>query len=109
MSTVEELIESAVAAESEVIQKALLEGGLTSEQLTFGPDVNNLSGSYTQPKAAWDFKYVDKLSPDILLIFLSKMAQAYRKTRHPNITAPLTRAAKDTILLDRYPVHQIPE
>lgn len=74
-----------------------------SDQLTYGPTINGLDGSYEAGAGAWSVHYLQKLSPDLLLIHLSKLAQVYRKTDSTNVSAPISRKFKDLLLKDRYP------
>ncbi len=107
MSIIKDLIAAAKVKESNPIQPGILDGTLSAEQLTHGPEENNLGGKYMQGDGAWDIKFIDKLSPDVLLLFSSRMAQMYQHTNQHNLTQPMTRQAKDILLKERYPVHQL--
>ena len=108
MSTaIQELIAQTKLLEEKTLQPTIAAGSMPIEQLTFGPDENNLGGSYTHGNGVWDIKFLDKLSPDIWMLYLSRAAQMYRQTNQPNLTTPLPRGAKDLILKERYPVHQL--
>ena len=109
MSLINDLIAKSKEAESKSVQSGVLDGTLTIEQLTYGPEANNLGGKYVHGKGAWDIKFVDKLSPDIILLFASRMAQMYLQTDSPNSTRATTRRVKDVLVKEHYPVHQIPQ
>ena len=73
--------------------------------LTFGPFGNNLTQTYAFDKGAWDISLIDKMNSDIVVIFLSKMAQLYRKTNTPTLTLPIHRGIKDMLIKDKFPHH----
>lgn len=73
--------------------------------LTFGPFGNNLSSDYAFDKGAWSINFIDKMSPDIVIIFLSKLSQLYRKTDVPTLSLPIRRNVKDMLVKDNFPHH----
>ena len=105
--SIQALLAAAKANEAKSTQPGVESGALTIEQLTFGPDENNLGGKYVHGPGAWDLKFVDKISPDIMLLFASRMAQVYKRVNHTNVTPPIDRKVKDILLKERYPVHQL--
>jgi len=78
-----------------------------TEQLTYGPQGNNLSWTYNQGAGAWDFFVLDKINSDILLIYMSRTAQMYAALGTGNIEGPLKRNFKDDLLRDKYPVFTV--
>lgn len=92
--------------EAEQSQKDWLEEKTQLEgPMTFGPFGNNLSQSYAFDKGVWDISFIDKMNSDIVIIFLSKMAQLYRKTNKPTLTLPIHRKIKDMLIKDKFPHH----
>jgi len=75
------------------------------ELLTVGPEVNNLSSTYAAGAGVWNLFYLDKTSPDLLLIFQSMLGMVYRKTDETNKTPTIPRRVKDLLLKDKFPVH----
>jgi len=77
------------------------------EQLTYGPGGNNLSWNYSHGAGSWDFFALDKVNSDILLIYMSRMAQMYQVLKTANPGKALTRGFKRDLLIDKYPVFTV--
>lgn len=77
----------------------------TTGSLTYGPFGNNLGSNYAFDKGSWNINFIDKMNSDIVVIFLSKMCQMYRKTSKPTLTLPITRKVKDLLIKDKFPHH----
>lgn len=93
--------------EAQRLEAARSEYSDINEQLTFGPVENNLSGSYSAGKGAWDLHFLDKVSPDLLVVMQSRMAQLYVKTDQPNQSPNIPRRVKDLIIRDFFPVQVV--
>ena len=104
---VKELIDNIKQQEAERIEAARSEFSDINEQLTYGPVENNLSGSYQAGSGVWDLHFLDKISPDLIIVMQSRLGQLYRKTDQPNQTPNITRAVKDLILKDFFPVQTV--
>jgi len=104
---IDSLLTTAKEEEQKRINKARADFADVNEQLTFGPEESTLSGSYAAGKGVWDIHFVDKLSPDVILMYLARMKQMYLAMSQPNQTGPTPRRVKDTILKDLFPVHTI--
>ena len=73
--------------------------------LTYGPFGNNLSQDYAFGQGSWNVNFLDKLNPDIVIIFLSKMCLMYRQANKVTMTLPIRREVKDILLKDNFPHH----
>ena len=80
-----------------------------SEQLTYGPEGNNISWNYLQGNGSFDFFALDKINADILLIYLARSSQMFRKLGAPYVTPGITRRFKEDLLDDKYPVFNVSE
>ena len=99
-----EFLERAKAAEAKKIESALDEYKNNPGRLTHGPEENNLNGNYNQGKGTWDLYLIDRLSPDLVLVYASRLGAMYRKVRTTNLTSPTPKAVKDVLLRDKYAV-----
>tara|TARA_Y100000310_G_scaffold83830_1_gene80471 strand:+ start:945 stop:1289 length:345 start_codon:yes stop_codon:yes gene_type:complete len=75
------------------------------EQLTYGPENNNIGGEAIFTGGVWDVFLCDKYSIDIILLMLSRNAQTYLRGRKANATPPVSRKQKDQLLREAYPTH----
>lgn len=106
MSAISDLIK--IVKANEKIRKersASDELGGSQEQLTHGPLANNLQGSYAANGSRWDMFFCDKMSADIVMLYLSRMAQIYLQTGDMNLTGPIPKKIKDLLVRDYYFVH----
>jgi hypothetical protein len=94
-------------AEADKLSRARSDFADINDQLTIGPDENNLSGAYTAGKGVWDLHFLDKISADVLLVMQSRMGQLYLKTNQPNQTSTIPRRVKDLLVKDFFPVHVV--
>jgi len=101
---IDEFLKNAKEAEARKLEAALDEYKNNPGRLTHGPEENNLNGSYSQGRGTWDLYLIDKLSPDLVLVYSSRLGAMYRKVRRSNLTAPTPRAVKDQLLRDKYAV-----
>ena len=79
--------------------------GGSQEQLTYGPLANNLQGSYGANGSRWDMFFCDKISADIVMVYLGRMSQVYLQTGDMNLTGPIPKKIKDLLVRDYYFVH----
>ena len=94
--------------EEDALRKAETDFLPGQDSLTIGPDINSISGNYSVGPGSWNIHYVDKLSPDIILMYLARMSAMYTKVGSTNRTGPVPRSVKDVLLKDNFYVHTIP-
>ena len=75
------------------------------EQLTYGPENNNLGAEIRFTGGVWDVFMCDKYSIDIILLMLSRYAQTYLRGGKANTMLPVSRKQKDLLLKEAYPTH----
>ena len=103
------LLENIKEDEAEKLATARAAFSDINEQLTFGPVENNLSGTYSAGKGVWDLHFLDRISPDLLIVMQSRLGQLYRKTDQNNQTPNIPRRIKDLIVKDFFPVQVVTE
>ncbi len=83
--------------------------GMDNNRLTYGPSDNEVTASLPINKGAgvWDIHGCIQLSSDIVLMYLSKYAQMYKRCTVGNRSRELPRSIKDKLILDNYPVQHI--
>ena len=99
-----EFLASAKATEAKKLASAMDDFKNHPGRLTHGPEENNLNGSYNQGAGTWDLYLIDQLSPDLVLIYASKLGAMYRKVRSANLASPTPKSVKDELLRDKYAV-----
>ena len=83
--------------------------GINNTRLTYGPSDNEITTSVPINKGdgVWDIHGCLQLSSDIVLMYLSKYAQLYKRCRMGNRARELPRSLKDKLVLDHYPVQHV--
>lgn len=69
-----------------------------TEYYTIGPSVNEGKVHYAHNGTAHVIKVVDRVSPEVLLVFQSKIAGLYLKVGENRRVLPINRAVKSAML-----------
>jgi hypothetical protein len=69
-----------------------------SQYLSAGPGINEISTTYQYANGFHHIKLLNRASPEVILVYMSKLVGFHVKTQSVTDIKPIERAIKDTLI-----------